>query len=81
VLPLGKAGVLKVSWQVTGVRQDAFANAHRIQVEEFKPKEERGKYLHPKEYGVSETLGIHYEKIKEMEDIQKLENERNMRDK
>ena len=27
---------LKVSWQVTGVRQDAYANAHRIQVEEPK---------------------------------------------
>jgi hypothetical protein len=27
----------RVSWQVTGVRQDAYANAHRIQVEEEKP--------------------------------------------
>jgi hypothetical protein len=26
-----------VSWQVTGVRQDAYANAHRIRVEEEKP--------------------------------------------
>ena len=26
----GRAG-LKVSWQITGIRQDAWANAHRIQ--------------------------------------------------
>jgi hypothetical protein len=27
---------MKVSWQVTGIRQDAFANEHRIPVEEDK---------------------------------------------
>jgi hypothetical protein len=42
----GKPG-MKVSWQVTGVRQDAYANAHRIPVEEVKPAPERGTYLHP----------------------------------
>ncbi|MFA5928855.1 MAG: hypothetical protein WC838_06130 [Candidatus Margulisiibacteriota bacterium] len=46
----GKKG-MEVSWQVTGVRQDKFANAHRIQVEENKPAGEKGKYLHPKEWG------------------------------
>jgi len=30
----------RVSWQVTGVRQDAYAEAHRIQVEEDKPAAE-----------------------------------------
>ena len=38
---------VKVSWQVTGVRHDAYANAHRVPVEEEKPQAERGKYLHP----------------------------------
>lgn len=37
---------VKVSWQVTGVRQDAYANANRIQVVEDKGKQ-RGTYLHP----------------------------------
>jgi trimeric autotransporter adhesin len=37
----------KVSWQVTGVRQDAWANAHRIPNEEDKPLEKRGTYLYP----------------------------------
>jgi hypothetical protein len=31
----------RVSWQVTGVRQDAYANDHRINVEQEKPKAER----------------------------------------
>src|SRR5262249_1212617 len=31
---------IKVSWQVTGIRQDAYANAHRIAVEEDKPADE-----------------------------------------
>jgi hypothetical protein len=32
----------EVSWQVTGVRQDAYAEAHRIQVETDKPAAARG---------------------------------------
>lgn len=37
---------VKVSWQVTGIRNDAFANAHRITVVEDKGNQ-RGTYLHP----------------------------------
>lgn len=48
----GKPGA-KVSWQVTGIRQDSLANAHRIPVEEAKPDKERGLYLHPKLFGAS----------------------------
>jgi hypothetical protein len=46
----GGAGA-KVSWQVTGIRQDAWASAHRIQVEEEKSEDERGTYLHPELFG------------------------------
>lgn len=42
---------LKVSWQVTGVRNDPFAETNRIQVEEEKPMDQRGTYLHPNAYG------------------------------
>jgi hypothetical protein len=35
---------VKVSWQVTGIRQDVYAKAHRISVEEVKPEKERGSY-------------------------------------
>jgi hypothetical protein len=50
-----------VSWQVTGIRQDPYANAHRIPVEEDKAASEKGKYLHPTEWGQPESLGIDYE--------------------
>jgi hypothetical protein len=42
---------VKVSWQVTGIRKDAYANAHRIKVVEEKVGGERGTYLHPELYG------------------------------
>jgi trimeric autotransporter adhesin len=53
----GKPGA-KVSWQVTGVRQDAYAKAHRIKVEEDKPAQERGHYLHPELFGASDKEAI-----------------------
>jgi hypothetical protein len=51
---------VKVSWQVTGTRQDAFANAHRIQVEVDKAPEDRGHYLYPELVGAPETERIGY---------------------
>jgi len=41
---------VKVSWQVTGIRQDAYANKNRIPVEMVKAEQERGFYLHPDAY-------------------------------
>jgi hypothetical protein len=49
---------VKVSWQVTGVRQDAWANAHRIPVEQVKPEAERGFYLHPELFGAPDEKGV-----------------------
>jgi hypothetical protein len=43
----------RVSWQVTGIRKDPYAHAHRIQPEVPKPEGERGNYLHPEVYGQS----------------------------
>ncbi len=40
----GRAG-LEVSWQITGIRQDAWANANRIPVEEEKEASLKGFYL------------------------------------
>ncbi|HLX60303.1 MAG TPA: hypothetical protein VKX17_03375 [Planctomycetota bacterium] len=42
---------LKVSWQVTGIRQDAYAKAHPVIVEQEKSADERGLYLNPVENG------------------------------
>lgn len=55
----GKPG-MEVSWQVTGVRQDAYAEAHRIRVEEDKPEAERGYYLHPELFGQPPEKGIEW---------------------
>jgi hypothetical protein len=39
----------EVSWQVTGIRQDAYAAAHPIVPEVDKDSADQGKYLHPQE--------------------------------
>jgi hypothetical protein len=56
----GGASGMKVSWQVTGIRKDPWANDHRIGVEEDKPAKERGYYLHPDLYGQPEEKGINH---------------------
>lgn len=48
----------KVSWQVTGVRHDHYANAHRVVPEVEKEEEFKGKYLHPAEWGRAATIGM-----------------------
>jgi hypothetical protein len=53
---------VKVSWQVTGIRQDAFAEKHRIPVEEDKPEDERGTYLHPEDRGVPRDRGLEHKR-------------------
>jgi len=54
---------LEVSWQVTGVRQDAWAQAHRIPNAVPKEKHNVGRYLHPEAYGkpVSQRVNVQYE--------------------
>lgn len=54
---------VKVSWQVTGVRQDPWAQEHPVVVEEEKKPHEKGKYLTPELYGKPENQGIHYHKV------------------
>jgi hypothetical protein len=49
---------IRVCWQVTGIRQDAFANANRLPVEENKPAKERGLFLHPESFKQSEKKRI-----------------------
>jgi hypothetical protein len=49
---------VKVSWQVTGIRKDPYAENHRVPVEEWKPAHERGKYLYPELYGQSSISKI-----------------------
>ena len=50
---------IKVSWQVTGVRNDPWAQANPIVVEQAKTNTEKGKYLNPVAYKKAENMGIH----------------------
>jgi hypothetical protein len=57
---------VEVSWQVTGIRKDAYANKHRIAVEVDKPELERGTYLHPESFNQPEeksALLVRYPQI------------------
>jgi hypothetical protein len=53
----GKPGA-KISWQVTGVRNDVWEKAHPMQVEEEKPAQEQGRYLHPELFGAPAEQAI-----------------------
>jgi hypothetical protein len=48
----------EVSWQVTGVRKDAFANANRVVPEVEKEPEYKGLYQHPEVFGQPPEKGI-----------------------
>jgi hypothetical protein len=50
---------IKVSWQVIGIRQDPWAAANRITVEEEKADEQKGRFLHPEVWDQPEELRIH----------------------
>jgi hypothetical protein len=49
---------IEVSWQVTGIRKDPFAEKNRVVPEVEKSPEEKGKYLHPEAYGLPPEKGI-----------------------
>jgi len=61
----GRAG-MRVSWQITGIRQDAWANAHRIPVEQEKEAKLKGFYLHPELYGAPAEKGTEWARHPEM---------------
>lgn len=66
---------MKVCWQVTGIRQDAFARANRLPVEQDKPPNERDYYVHPEAHGQPLEKSIvgarHPEKLKRFLEIQR----------
>lgn len=55
----GGRGGQEVSWQLTGIRQDAYAKEHRIVVEQVKQGSDKGKYLHPELFGKPASNGLH----------------------
>jgi hypothetical protein len=68
---------VKVSWQVTGIRQDAWANAHRIPVEADKAKADQGHYLHPELFEHASEPSIvetHHPRPKQRQQQSELQN-------
>jgi len=63
----GGAAGLEVSWQVTGIRQDAYANAHRIPVEELKSDKDRGLYLNAEAFGLPENMSVDHQHRKNLD--------------
>jgi hypothetical protein len=57
---------VKVSWQITGVRQDAYAKAHPLVVEEEKDARLKGFYIHPDLYGAPQEKQIEWARHPEM---------------
>jgi len=57
---------VEVSWQITGVRQDAFAKAHPLVVEEKKDARLQGFYIHPELYGAAEEKQIEWARHPQM---------------
>jgi hypothetical protein len=49
---------VKVSWQVTGIRHDPYADAHRIKVVLAKSGRNQGRYVYPEGYGKPHSLGV-----------------------
>jgi hypothetical protein len=49
---------VKVSWMVTGVRNDPYAREHRVVPETEKKSDEKGKYLYPEGYHFSQEKSI-----------------------
>ena len=57
---------VKVSWQVTGVRQDAYAKANPLVVEQEKEARLRGFYIHPELYGAPAEKQIEWARHPQM---------------
>jgi len=51
----------KVSWQVTGIRNDPYSKQQAVTPEVNKPAGEQGTYLHPSAYGQPESKALTYQ--------------------
>jgi hypothetical protein len=63
----GGAAGLKVSWQITGTRRDAWAKSNPLLVEEDKASHERGLFRHPEAHGHTVDRSVYREQYKQAE--------------
>ncbi len=72
---------VKVSWQVTGIRKDAFAEANRVVPEVEKEPENKGKYLNPEVFGLPQSMGVNAERLqKQQEQRAAIEKSKQLKD-
>ena len=65
---------VKVSWQVTGIRNDPYAKQNRVIAEEEKSPRDKGSYLHPEVYGLDKSRSVHPKtKSKSKEEVLEME--------
>lgn len=70
---------VEVSWQVTGIRDDKYAQAHRVVAEVEKEPEFKGKYLHAAEWGQPASKSIDSVTLpKDKVEDRKMSNEKNV---
>ena len=60
IIKTDKPGV-KVSWMVTGIRNDPYSQQHAVTPEVDKPAGEQGTYLHPGAYGQPDSKTLTYD--------------------
>lgn len=65
---------VKVSWQVTGVRNDEYAKQNPFVVEMEKEPNKKGKYLMPELFGKPKEMGIYYIELPEFDQAKLKEN-------
>ena len=65
---------IEVSWQVTGIRHDAYAKANRIPVEQEKEEQYQGQYIHYKAFGQPFEKSVMYINMGE-KSLQELEGD------
>ncbi len=57
----GGTSGMKVSWQLTAVRNDNYAKANPVTVVDEKSAENKGLYIHPAAFGLDDEKGIEYQ--------------------
>jgi hypothetical protein len=62
---------MEVSWQVTGVRHDAYAEAHPLVIEQLKRPDERGLFRHPDVFHQPETARIGFARTEGLRRIER----------
>src|SRR5215211_4617876 len=71
----GGEGGMKVCWQATGSRKDAWAAANPFEVEQEKPQEERGRFLHPNLYNEPEERRVRIVPVEEEKLLERIRRE------